>query len=34
MIYPSTVDYRAIVTVGEIPWFDVTIKDVKAAEVI
>ncbi len=34
LIYPSTVDYRAIVSVGGVPGSDVTIKDVKAAEVI
>jgi hypothetical protein len=34
LIYPSTVNYRAIVSVGGVPGSDVTIKDVKAAEVI
>jgi hypothetical protein len=34
LIYPSTADYRAIVTVGGVLGSDVTIKDVKAAEVI
>jgi hypothetical protein len=34
LIYPSTADYRAIVSVGGVPGFDVTIKDVMAAEVI
>jgi hypothetical protein len=34
LIYPSTADYRAIVSVGGVLGSDVTIKDVKAAEVI
>jgi hypothetical protein len=33
LIYPSTADYRAIVSVGGVPGSDVTIKDVKATEV-
>jgi hypothetical protein len=34
LIYPSTADYRAIVNVGGVLGSDVTIKDIKAAEVI
>jgi hypothetical protein len=34
LIYPSTADYRAIISVGGVPGSDVTIEDVKAAEVI
>ncbi len=34
LIYPSTADYRAIVSMGGVPGLDVTIKDIKAAEVI
>jgi hypothetical protein len=35
LIYPSTAeDYRAIVSVGGVPGSDVTIEDIKAAEVI
>jgi hypothetical protein len=34
MISPSTVDFRAIVSAGGVPGSDVTLKDVKAAEVI
>jgi hypothetical protein len=34
LIYPSTADYGAILSVGGVPGSDVTIEDVKAAEVI
>ncbi len=34
LIYPSTADYRVIVSVRGVPGSDVTIKDIKAAEVI
>jgi len=34
LIYPSTADFRAIVAAGGVPGSDVTIDDVKAAEVI
>jgi hypothetical protein len=34
LIYPSTADFRAIVSFSGVPGSDVTIKDVKAAEVI
>jgi protein tyrosine phosphatase len=34
LIYPSTADYRVIVSVGGVPESDVTIKDIKATEVI
>jgi hypothetical protein len=34
LIYPTTVDYRAIVSLGGVPGSDVTIKDIKAAEVV
>jgi hypothetical protein len=34
LIYPSTSDFRAIVSVGGVPGSDVTTKDVKAADVI
>ncbi len=34
LIYPSTADYRAIVSVGGGPGSDVTIEDVKATKVI
>jgi hypothetical protein len=34
MIFPSTVDFRAIVSAGGVLGSDVTLKDVKAAEVI
>jgi hypothetical protein len=34
MISPSTADFRAIVSAGSVPGSDVTLKDVKAAEVI
>ena len=34
LIYPSTADYRAIVSVGGVPGSDVTIEDFKATEVI
>jgi hypothetical protein len=34
MIFPSTADLRAIVSAGGVPGSDVTLKDVKAAEVI
>ena len=34
LIYPSTADFRAIVAVGGVPGSEVTIDDVKAAEVI
>jgi hypothetical protein len=33
-IYPLTADFRAIVAAGGVPGSDVTIDDVKAAEVI
>ena len=33
-IYPSTADFRAIVSAGGVPGSDVTLDDVKAAEVI
>jgi hypothetical protein len=34
LIYPSTADFRAIVSAGGVPGSDVTLDDVKAAEVI
>ena len=34
LLYPSTPDYRAIVSAGGVPGSDVTLDDVKAAEVI
>ncbi len=34
LIYPSTTDFRAIVSAGGVPGPDVTLDDVKAAEVI
>jgi hypothetical protein len=34
LIFPSTSDFRAIVSAGGVPGSDVTINDVKAAEVI
>ncbi len=34
LIFPSTSDFRAIVSAGGVPGLDVTIDDVKAAEVI
>jgi hypothetical protein len=34
MIFPSTADFRAIVSAGGVPGSDVTIEDVKAAKVI
>jgi hypothetical protein len=34
MIFPSTADFKAIVSVGGVPGSDVTLKDVKAAKVI
>jgi len=34
LIYPSTSDFRAIVSVGGVPGLDVTTEDVKAADVI
>jgi hypothetical protein len=34
MIFPSTVDFRAIVSAGGVPGSDVTLEDVKAAKVI
>jgi hypothetical protein len=34
MIFPSTVDLRAIVSAGGVPGSDVTLEDVKAAKVI
>ena len=34
LIYPSTSDFRAIVSVGGVPGLDVTTVDVKAADVI
>jgi hypothetical protein len=34
MIFPSTADFRAIVSAGGVPGSDVTLKDVKAAKVI
>ena len=34
MLYPSTSDFRAIVSAGGVPGSDVTLDDVKAAEVI
>jgi hypothetical protein len=34
LIYPSTSDFRAIVSVGGVPGSDVTTEDVKAADVI
>jgi hypothetical protein len=33
MIFPSTADFRAIASTGGVPGSDVTLKDVKAAEV-
>jgi hypothetical protein len=32
LIYPSTADYKVIVSVGGVPGSDVTINDVKVAE--
>ncbi len=34
MMFPSTVDYRAIASAGDVPGSDVTLEDVKAAKVI
>jgi hypothetical protein len=34
MISPSTADFRAIVSAGDVPGSDVTLKDVKATKVI
>lgn len=34
LIFPSTSDFRAILSVGGVPGVDVTLDDVKAAEVI
>jgi hypothetical protein len=34
MIFPSSADFRAIVSAGGVPGSDVTLEDVKAAEVI
>ncbi len=34
MIFPSTADFRAIVTAGGVPGSDVTLEDVKATKVI
>ncbi len=34
IIFPSTADFRAIVSAGGVPGSDVTLKDVKAAKVI
>jgi hypothetical protein len=34
MIFPSTADFRAVVSAGGVPGSDVTLKDVKAAKVI
>jgi hypothetical protein len=34
MIFPSTADFRAIVSAGGVPGSDVTLKDVKPAKVI
>ncbi len=34
LIYPSTADFHAIVAAGGVPGSDVTLDDVKAAEVI
>ena len=34
LIYPSTSDFRAIVSVGGVPGLDVTTEDVKAADEI
>ncbi len=34
MIFPSTADFRAIISAGGVPGSDVTLKNVKAAEVI
>ncbi len=34
MIFPSTADFRAIVSAGGVPGSDVTLEDVKDAEVI
>jgi hypothetical protein len=34
LIYPSTSDFRAIVSVGGVPGLDLTIEDIKAADVI
>ncbi len=34
MIFPSTVDFRAIVSADGVPVSDVTLKDVNAAKVI
>jgi hypothetical protein len=34
LIYPSTADFRAIVSAGGVPGSDVTLDDVKAAEVV
>jgi hypothetical protein len=34
MIFPSTVDFRAIISAGRVPGSNVTLEDVKAAKVI
>ncbi len=34
MIFPSTADFKAIVSAGGVPGSDVTLKDVNAAKVI
>jgi hypothetical protein len=34
MIFPSTADFRAIISAGGVLGIDVTLKDVKAAKVI
>jgi hypothetical protein len=34
LMYPSTSDFRAIVSAGGVPGSDVTTKDVEAADVI
>jgi hypothetical protein len=34
MIFPSTADFRAIVSAGGVPGNDVTLKDVKTAKLI
>jgi hypothetical protein len=34
IIFPSTTDFRAIISAGSVPGSDVTLEDVKAAKVI
>jgi hypothetical protein len=34
MIFPSTADFRSIISAGGVPGSDVTLKDIKAAKVI